>query len=185
MDPLLVDLPERAESSRLMMRIPQHGDGAIVNRAITESFEFFKPWFAWCQKIPTVEASERFQREQRIKFYQRTGIPFLLFEKATGDFVGTVDVHMVKWDIGQFELGAWCTKSKEGSGYMLEAGSVFLRMFDERGLIQRATILSQVGNKRSIALARSLNFTEEGILKKFRPGADGKPADFHMFAKIF
>lgn len=39
MNPILLDIPEQFETERLLLRVPQIGDGAMVNEAIRDSYE--------------------------------------------------------------------------------------------------------------------------------------------------
>ena len=44
MDPLLIDVPERIETDRLILRCPRPGDGAVVNAAVCESLDALRPF---------------------------------------------------------------------------------------------------------------------------------------------
>ncbi|MCF6410672.1 hypothetical protein [Pseudalkalibacillus salsuginis] len=58
MNPILLDIPEQFETERLLLRAPQNGDGAMVNEAIRESYEFLHEWMKWANHIPETEETE-------------------------------------------------------------------------------------------------------------------------------
>ena len=54
MDPLLIDVPERIETERLVLRAPRAGDGADAStRPIRASHAELAPWLPWAGTLPT------------------------------------------------------------------------------------------------------------------------------------
>jgi hypothetical protein len=58
MDPLLIDVPERIATERLIVRVPRAGDGAAVNAAVRASHAELAPWMPWAVTLPSVDESE-------------------------------------------------------------------------------------------------------------------------------
>ena len=44
MEPLLLEVPDRLETDRLVMRVPRPGDGRMLNDAIRVSHDELAPW---------------------------------------------------------------------------------------------------------------------------------------------
>ena len=68
MDPLLMDVPDRIETERLVLRVPRAGDGPILNEAIRASHVDLQPWLPWAGALPSVDESEAHCRRQRARF---------------------------------------------------------------------------------------------------------------------
>ena len=76
MDPLLIDVPERIETERLILRCPQAGDGALVNAAVCESLQALRPYMHWAQSPPTVDESELVCRRAQARFRLREAVSY-------------------------------------------------------------------------------------------------------------
>ncbi|HEY2189526.1 MAG TPA: N-acetyltransferase, partial [Caldimonas sp.] len=79
MDPLLIDVPDRLETERLVLRVPRPGDGRVLNDAIRASHDELVPWLPWAGTLPTVEESEAHCRRQQARFLLREDFVMLLF----------------------------------------------------------------------------------------------------------
>ena len=62
-DPLLIDLPEELFSSRLRLRVPRAGDGAMVFASVRDSLAELKPWMPWAKDAYSVEDGETWCRK--------------------------------------------------------------------------------------------------------------------------
>lgn len=117
-DPILREIPMPIETPRLMIRNPMPGDGARVNAAILESMEALTPWMPWAQTAPSLEDSEIHARRSYAKWILREDLAMLIFEKATGEFVGGSGLHRIKWEVPAFEIGYWCRTKFSGRGFI-------------------------------------------------------------------
>ncbi|HLV34951.1 MAG TPA: hypothetical protein VKY59_07560 [Spirillospora sp.] len=52
MKPTLLDIPDQFETERLLARIAQPGEGAILYDAIRESLDELRPWTFVAQRAP-------------------------------------------------------------------------------------------------------------------------------------
>ena len=82
MDPLLIDVPERIETERLILRCPQPGDGVLVNAAVRESLDALRPFMPWAQTAPSVDESELVCRRAQARFRLREDLVLSIFERA-------------------------------------------------------------------------------------------------------
>ena len=99
-DPILLDLPSTINTERLALRPPQAGDGAALFAAVTESLPELRRFLAslpWVEVEQTIEASEIYCRTAQADFAARKDLPFLLFERASGQLVGAAGLHRAVW----------------------------------------------------------------------------------------
>src|SRR5262245_17446989 len=123
LNPLLVNVPEQFETSRLILRSCRSGDGPVLHDALVESitelrrFLWMLPWVAEAQ---TQDSAELRCRRCAANFSSRTDLPYLAFERSTGRLVGSVGLHRTNWDLPKTEVGYWIRTSAVGKGYAAE-----------------------------------------------------------------
>src|SRR6187455_566364 len=79
MEPILIDVPSRIETKRLVLRVPRAGDGPLVNDAIGVSHAELAPWMPWAGTMPSVDESEAHCRRQQARFLLREDFVFFMF----------------------------------------------------------------------------------------------------------
>jgi ribosomal-protein-serine acetyltransferase len=183
-DPILLDFPESFETERLLIRAPLWGEGAVMNEAIVESQEQLKPWMPFAQTLPTVEESEKFTREARLAFLNRTELHMRIFDKLTGEFIGCSGMHQLDWDLRNFEIGYWIRSSCAGKGYMTEAVNGITDFAIRELAANRIEIRCSARNLKSAAVAERAGYTLDGILRGNRRGLDGEIHDSKVYAKV-
>ncbi|MFB9326505.1 GNAT family N-acetyltransferase [Paenibacillus aurantiacus] len=182
--PQLLEVPEQFESSRLLIRAPRWGDGAMINEAIAESMPELSAWMPWAVELPTVEQSEITIREGRARYLDRSDLWLMLIEKESGRLVGSSGLHRIDWDARKFEIGYWARSSCTGQGYISEAVHRIVRFAAEELAANRIEIRCDARNVRSAAVAERCGFTHEGLLRMERMGVDGTLRDTLVFAKV-
>jgi hypothetical protein len=116
-DPLLLDLPASLSTERMLLRVPEPGDGPVFYEAITESLPELRQFLAslsWVGGEQSVEASEAFCRNAQANFLARRDLPFFMFERASGKLLGATGLHRPNWATPKLELGYWCRSSVSG-----------------------------------------------------------------------
>src|SRR5215216_6272718 len=88
MDPLLLDVPDRLETERLVLRCPRAGDGPAVNVAVCDSLEGLRPWMPWAKAAPSIDDSEAYCRRMHAKFLLREDLVLLIFERGSEGAAG-------------------------------------------------------------------------------------------------
>lgn len=183
-NPILMEIPESFESERLLIRAPHWGDGAVVNEAVSESFEELKPWMPWAQTMPTLEQSETDIRQARLRYLERVDLRLLLFHKKTGQFVGSSGLHRIDWQARKFEIGYWVRTSLARQGYVTEAVNAIVQFAIHKLRANRIEIRCDSLNVRSAKVAERAGFTLEGVLRSDECGADGSLRSTMIFAKV-
>jgi len=134
------------------------GDGKALYEATIESYELFKEWLAWCQKIPTLEDAEETARKFYADYILKKALHFVIFHEKR--FIGMC-CYYFNWKIPSADIGYWCRLSSQGNGYMTEAIEAITRYALEELKIKRLTILCDDQNIKSIAIPEKLGFQLE------------------------
>src|SRR3954470_13131669 len=130
-DPLLIDVPERLETERLILRCLQPGDGAVVNAGVCSSLDALRPFMPWAQTAPPLEESELMCRRSQAKFRLREDIVYAMFLREAGgegDYIGGCGLHRIDWTVRRFEIGYWRRTGYERKGYVTEAVHALVRL---------------------------------------------------------
>lgn len=180
--PILLDLPTQFSTDRLLIRAPQPGDGAVLNAAVRESWDDLSRWLPWAKQIPTVEQSEALMRDAAAKWLRRDEFWLLLFEKASGELVGSSGLHPKDWDVPRFETGYWVRSRYAGRGFMTEAVRAITAFAVQRLGARRVQLHLDTRNDRSRRVAERAGFTCEGRQHRMLIANDGTLADIEHYA---
>lgn len=182
---LLIEIPEKLETGRIILAATRAGHGAAVNEAILESFTELKAWMPWAGQVQTLEDSEKHCREAQAKWHSREMIDFCFFARRDGRFVGKGGLHTIDWSVPKFEVGYWIRSSCARQGYATEATGALVEL--ARGTLgaHRVEITCNAVNAASRRVAEKSGFALEGILHASRRDNSGALADSCMYARIF
>lgn len=188
MDPLLIELPARVETERLLLRSPRPGDGAALNAAVCESLAELKPWLTWAQVAPSIEESELQCRRMHARFVQREELTMFVFERRADDGVGALvggsGLHRIDWTVPRFEIGYWRRSGFGGRGLIAETVQALNRLAFDRLGAQRVEIRMDARNERSVRVAERAGFTFEGVLRRDMRTPQGEPRDTRVYARV-
>jgi RimJ/RimL family protein N-acetyltransferase len=188
MEPLLLDVPERIDTARLVLRSPRRGDGATVNAAIHDSLGELSPWLPWAGVAPSVDDSEANCRRQQAKFLLREDFVYLIFERTPeggeGALLGGTGLHRIDWTLRRFEIGYWRRSGCEGRGIVTEAVRAMSRLAFDTLAARRVEIRMDDGNARSWKVAERAGFTLEALMRfdSLTPG--GAPRSTRVYARV-
>lgn len=156
---------KQIETPRLLIRPVQLGDEYPLNTAVNNSLELLQKWQPWA-KDPSIEATREFV--QRGVFAWESGsvvdFPMVVIHKEDNKIIAASGYND-RSDVSQglYEVGYWCDVDYQGKGYVTEYANALTRYaFDALGAV-KVVISMQVENEKSIAVAKRLNFTNEGI----------------------
>jgi RimJ/RimL family protein N-acetyltransferase len=188
MSPLLIDVPERIATERLVVRMPRAGDGAVVNAAVCASHAELAPWMPWAVTLPSVEESEAHCRRAQAKFLLREDLMMLVFARgandAEGELVGGSGLHRIDWTVRKFEIGYWRKTGCEGRGFMTEAVRAMARMAFDALDARRVEIRMDDRNVASWKLAERAGFTLEALLRFDSLTPAGEPRSTRIYARV-
>lgn len=186
MEPLLEDVPERIETERLILRMPNGRDAPALNAAVCESLGELRLYMPWAQTAPSLAQSEAECRRMQAKFLLRDDLPVFVFERRAdgsgGDFVGGSGLHRIDWAVRRFELGYWCRSSRQGRGYVTEAAQALTRFAFEQLRARRVEVRMDDNNERSWKVAQRAGFALEGVLRSDSLNPLGAVRDTRIYA---
>jgi RimJ/RimL family protein N-acetyltransferase len=186
-DPILIDLPTSVETERLILRPPQAGDGAVLHAAIAESLVELRRFLAslpWVAVEQTVESSELYCRNAQANFISRKDLPFLVFEKSSGQLLGATGLHRTVWSVPKTEIGYWGRTSRCGNGFTSEAVEAISTYAFANLRAVRLEIITDEENDPSRRVAERCAFVLEGILHSERRAPDGKLRNTCIYARL-
>jgi len=188
MEPILIDVPERIETERLVLRAPRRGDGQVVNDAIRASHADLAPWLPWAGAVPSVDESEAHCRRQQARFILREDFVLLVFLRqgngSEGELVGCTGLHRIDWPLRRFEIGYWRKTGCEGRGIVTEAAKAMARLaFDSLGA-RRVELRMDDSNERSWKVAERAGFTLEALLRFDAVNPRGEPRSTRVYARV-
>ncbi len=173
---------------RLILRPPEMTDAKIVNAAILESIKDLSRFMPWAKTPPSLKDTENFIQQALdnlvAKKNEEPYLPLFIFEKVSGEFLGSTGFHHMNWEVPCFETGYWLRTSAGNHGYMTEAVNAITRYaFIQLGA-KRIAITCQMENLRSKKIPERLGYVLEGILKSNRRDIQsGALTDTLMYAK--
>ena len=151
-DPLLLDIPSRIETDRLVLRTHRAGDGPALHEALVESLVELRRFLGhlpWIAEEQTLESAEVRCRRCEANFVARTDLAYLAFEKSSGRLVASVGLHRTDWQVPKTEVGYWVRTSAAGRGYVTEGvravvTCAFDRLRGQDGRLRNTCIYSRL-----------------------------------------
>ena len=186
MDPILIEVPEKLETERLLLAAPRPGLGPAMSVAIAESFGALSLWMPWAQQVPSIEESEATMRRAQAEFILRKDLNYQIYDREpTGRrLLGGTGLHRIDWAARRFEVGYWIRASAEGKGYVSEAVRALAGMAFGSLLARRVEIRMDGNNVRSRAVAERCGFELEAVLKSDSLTPHGDPRDTCVYVKL-
>jgi len=188
MEPILIDVPERIATERLVLRSPRAGDGPLVNDAIAVSHAELAPWMPWAGTMPSVDESEAHCRRQQARFLLREDFVFFMFVRdaagGEGELVGGTGLHRIDWTVRKFEIGYWRKTGCEGRGFVTEAVRALARLAFDALDARRVEIRMDDNNAPSWRVAERAGFTLEALLRFDSVTPTGEPRSTRIYARV-
>jgi RimJ/RimL family protein N-acetyltransferase len=187
-DPLLIDVPERLLTPRLVLRCPRAGDGPALNEAVTVSLDELRPWMPWAQSAPSLDESEGVVRGAQARFLQRIDLVYSMWEHdgqgVERRLVGGTGLHRMDWSVPRFEIGYWRRSGEQGRGLVTEAVNALSRMAFDVLQAQRVEVRMDDANTASWKVAERAGFTLEGVLRRDAVAVNGRVRDTRVYSRV-
>lgn len=186
-NPVLLDLPDAVETARLVLRPPRAGDGPALLEAVTESLPELRRFLAslpWVAAEQTLELTETFCRNGQANFLARKDLPFLMFERSSGQLLGGTGLHRTVWETPKTEVGYWCRTSRSGQGFVSEAVGALVEYALRHIRAVRIELVTDAENQRSRRVAERCGFALEGTLRHERRAPDGSLRTTCIYARV-
>ncbi|BEV38903.1 hypothetical protein BSB_19760 [Bacillus stercoris] len=138
----------------------------------------------FAQELPTDEETEINLRNAHINFLKRESFRFLIFDKASNNFIGITSLQRIDWTIPKCEIGYWVNTKFHGNGYMTEAVKKLATFGLHNIKFRRIEIRCESTNLKSRAIPEKLGFVFEGTLRNDDLSADGSKLTDTCFYSI-
>jgi aminoglycoside 6'-N-acetyltransferase len=172
---MLLDIPERIESTRMYLRRYGAGDGgwyyamARRNRAHLARYEAENP----AMSLDTEQDAEVLVRQLAAEWQARNCFFLGAFDRETDAFVAQVYVGPVRWDVPEFEIGFFADVDHEGRGYVTEAVKATLGFVFRHLKAHRVRMECDDTNERSRRVAARCGLVLEGHIRENKRNPDG------------
>jgi RimJ/RimL family protein N-acetyltransferase len=169
MHKMLLDLPARLETDRLIVRPYQAGDGPAYYNVCLRNKDHLLPYEAGnpALGVVTVEDAEILVREFAAAWVARRAFFFGAWKKSDpAVFVAQLYVGVVNWDLPEFEIGYFVDQRHEGQGYVTEGVRAALVFAFDHLQAHRVRLACNDTNTRSYRVAERCGFTREGHLRQ-------------------
>lgn len=127
--------------------------------------------------------AEQYVAQVEEHWKQKTGAPFVITLKETGEIIGTIGFVKLDKEKGVAELGYWLGVPFRGNGYTVEAAQLLLQYgFNTLGLRRVYANVFTV-NLASVPILKKLGFTREGMLRQ-TDVRDGEVLDEYIYGLL-
>jgi RimJ/RimL family protein N-acetyltransferase len=170
MHQMLLNVPSKLETRRLLLRPYQPGDGQWLHKIfqenrdhLWEAIEGAKAYFGLDMTHP--EEAEIFIRRQAADWITRLRFIFGAWEKTANRYVGEIWIENRDWDIGLHEIGYYVVKTHLGQGFATEATKAGLKFIFEDLKANKVSLTCDEDNIGSYRVAERCGFIREGRLR--------------------
>jgi RimJ/RimL family protein N-acetyltransferase len=182
-DQLLIDVPERIETQRLVLRVPRPGDAAAAYPAIHASRAQLQRWLPWASDEFSESDEEAFCRRIAAAFIARTTLAYFI-TLPNNEIIGCCGMDDPNWELPSFEIGYWLRTSQTGNGYTTEAVNALTRLTLDQLKAERVAIRVDELNERSWRVAERCGYVLEGTLQNDFRYPDGRLRNTRVYAKV-
>ncbi len=165
--PILLNLPERIITDRLILKVPQAGDGAGLHKAVLDGYGDFIKWLTWPEEKPTLEMVEQDCRRHHAEFILRQDIRYLIINRKTKEIMGRCGFppFQLNWAIPMFGISYFLAKRFQGNGYATEAVNILTQLAFKHMQARKVEIKVDPENQASLRIPERLWFALEAKQK--------------------
>ena len=177
----LVGAPVELNTPRVVLHAPRPEFAPVFVQSLNLSLPGLR-YIAFAQQARSHDWGSEFITRDLLWWAQGEGLVYYAFEKASGAYVGRVDLH--SWDFAtpRCEVGYVGDVRTAGRGLMREAVLACVDLAFKLGAA-RVQALSESDNRRALHFAEhALGFVREGELRNYERNAQGKLGTQVLFA---
>ncbi len=165
---LLLDIPTRLDTERLVVRKYEEGDGRGLYLLLERSGnrELLKESVEEVSSIKTEEEAEVIVRKHSAEWVARDRFVMGIWLKSEDKYVGEIWIEPKKWEVPSFEIGWFLDKGYQRRGIATEAVRRSLKFLFNDLKAHKVIVITRDTNPRSCMLAERLGFRREGHLRE-------------------
>jgi len=165
---LLLDIPTRLDTERLVVRKYEEGDGRELYLLLERNSnrELLKENVEEVSSIKTEEEAEVKVRKHSAEWFARDRSVMGIWLKSEDKYVGEIWIEPKKWEVPSFEIGWFLDKGYQRRGIATEAVRRSLKFLFNDLNAHKVIVITRDTNPRSCMLAERLGFRREGHLRE-------------------
>ena len=165
---LLLDIPTRLDTERLVVRKYEEGDGRELYLLLERNSnrELLKENVEEVSSIKTEEEAEVKVRKHSAEWFARDRSVMGIWLKSEDKYVGEIWIEPKKWEVPSFEIGWFLDKGYQRRGIATEAVRRSLKFLFNDLNAHKVIVITRDTNARSCMLAERLGFRREGHLRE-------------------
>ncbi len=164
----------------------------MVARALEQASEMYAlidrnrshlgKWMPWERTTQSVQDTIAYLELAQSWWDKGSTFDYTVFDKQSGQLVGSLGLHSIKWDQHQCDIGYWIDEAHQGKGLITEAVKIGEKIAAELGLM-RVVITCDSRNHRSSAIPKRLNYVLESVQPEQQPDHHGQHRDTMVYVK--
>ena len=183
MKPILLDIPTRFETERLVISIYENGDGKEFYQILESNHNHLQEEMDEVHTLKSVEDAEEYTRYKKVDWISRKRLVPKIVEKATGKMIGQLWIEP-RWDRMIFEIGYFVRETSQGKGYVSEAIKKIIEFLFRELDANKLEIHTKATNSKSIRVAERCGFTKEAHIRERGRTNEEKVVDMQYFGLL-
>ena len=161
---MLLDIPSKLETIRLVIRKYKKGDGESLLKLLesNNNREYLVDHITEASTINTQKEAEIRIRQFIASWVARERFVMGLWLKTSDTYIGQIWIEPKKWEVPSFELGWYLDRTYQGQGIATEAAKRSIDFLFADFQAHKIIVLTRDDNVRSYKLAERCGFTKEG-----------------------
>lgn len=168
MHKLLLDIPTRLDTERLIVRKYAEGDGRGLHLLLERNGnrECLRENVEEVSSIKTEEEAEIKVQKHSAEWFAQDRFVMGIWLKSNDKYVGQIWIEPKSWEVPSFEIGWFLDQGYQGRGIAEEAARRSLELLFSNFNAHKVTAITRDTNFKSIKLIERLGFRREGHLRE-------------------
>lgn len=171
------------QDNDIEIRVATELEAQLHFDAIHASVQDIGKWESWCTEHYLLEDSRKYLIDSEQKRHRGVEFNFCLFDRHSGQIVGSVSVNRINTDYKFANIGYWVRSDFTGKSLAALAAKAIARFAFEQLGLTRVEIVVMDGNQRSRRVAEKVGATPEGLHRN-RLYYHGQPKDAWVYSLI-
>jgi GrpB-like predicted nucleotidyltransferase (UPF0157 family)/RimJ/RimL family protein N-acetyltransferase len=155
---------ENLETSRTLLIVPNFGDEIEVLLSINKSKSHLRPWLKWTNKEFTENVIRKMISSYQLKIFQKEELRYYIWGKKHREFLGSVTLRNLDWNLKVAEVGYWLDVDHVGKGYIQEVVSFLLDYAYKSFGFNKFIAITYKNNTASINSLKKLGFSLDKVV---------------------
>ncbi|MFX1511394.1 MAG: GNAT family N-acetyltransferase [Promethearchaeota archaeon] len=167
MEEMLLEIPTKIETPRLIIRKYTKGDGESLLNLLesNNNREYLQDHVDEASTINTQKEAENRIRELRAFWDAGERFVMGMWYKTTNRYIGQIWIEPKEWKVPSFELGWFLEQTHQGQGIATEAVRRAIDFLFNDLKAHKIIVYTRDNNVKSYKLAERCGFTREGHLR--------------------